>query len=298
MEQTIRRTFIPGGEWVYYKIYTGPKTADAVLTEILLPFVNDKSTVDIISEWFFIRYQDPHFHLRIRFKVRSINQIGRVIANLQKLLEDWVNDGRIWKVNLDTYNRELERYGFENIIASENLFCYDSMATIKFLDLIEGSEGEQLRWLYGLRSIDCLLEDFNYDLEEKEQLLESLKTSFGSEFGMSRFLKKQIDEKYRFSRHTINGFLSKQIGESSEYEEVFLLLKDRTKNSQTCVSKIINAISNQGFNMTKNELLGSYIHMLMNRLFKSKNRIHEMVVYDFLYRYYVSKRARLKHQKT
>ncbi|MFK7749084.1 MAG: lantibiotic dehydratase C-terminal domain-containing protein, partial [Kordia sp.] len=47
--------------------------------------------------------------------------------------------------------------------------------------------------------------------------------------------------------------------------------------------------------MPINDLMGSYMHMLMNRLFKSKNRIHEMVCYDFLYRYYKSMIARKKH---
>ena len=26
-----KRTFIPGSEWIYYKIYTGIKTADSIL---------------------------------------------------------------------------------------------------------------------------------------------------------------------------------------------------------------------------------------------------------------------------
>lgn len=43
------------------------------------------------------------------------------------------------------------------------------------------------------------------------------------------------------------------------------------------------------------DLMGSYVHMLMNRLFKSKQRMHEMVIYDFLYRYYKSELAKKKY---
>ena len=44
-------------------------------------------------------------------------------------------------------------------------------------------------------------------------------------------------------------------------------------------------------------LLASYIHMMMNRLFKSKNRLHELVLYEFLYRYYKGEQAKEKYIK-
>ena len=109
----------------------------------------------------------------------------------------------IWKVQLDTYNRELERYGANTMELSESLFCHDSWATLQFLDLIEGDEGERLRWLYGLRAIDGLLEAFQYNIGEKLQLMERLKIGFGQEFNMSRPLKKQLDGKYRKERERI-----------------------------------------------------------------------------------------------
>lgn len=39
--------------------------------------------------------------------------------------------------------------------------------------------------------------------------------------------------------------------------------------------------------------IASLLHMMMNRLFVSKNRLSEMVVYNFLMRYYKSKIARI-----
>lgn len=35
-------------------------------------------------------------------------------------------------------------------------------------------------------------------------------------------------------------------------------------------------------------LLKSYIHMMLNRLFCDKNRMHELVIYNFMNRYYKS----------
>ena len=46
------------------------------------------------------------------------------------------------------------------------------------------------------------------------------------------------------------------------------------------------------------QLLGSYIHMLLNRYFRSNQRAQETVVYDLLWTYYKSKYAQLKFSKT
>ena len=43
--------------------------------------------------------------------------------------------------------------------------------------------------------------------------------------------------------------------------------------------------------------LTSMIHMTMNRWFRSKNRLHELVIYDFLSRYYISEIAKNKNIK-
>ena len=39
-------------------------------------------------------------------------------------------------------------------------------------------------------------------------------------------------------------------------------------------------------------LLISMIHMSMNRWFRTKNRLHELVLYEFLTRYYTSETAK------
>ncbi|MDR0295220.1 MAG: hypothetical protein LBH91_03380 [Prevotellaceae bacterium] len=41
-------------------------------------------------------------------------------------------------------------------------------------------------------------------------------------------------------------------------------------------------------------MLSSYIHMTLNRLFRTQQRMHELVMYDYLFRYYTSMQARQK----
>lgn len=61
----IHRTFIPGSQWVYIKLYTGEKTADDLLIQVIAPVIKKVQKAQHIKKWFFIRYSDPDFHLRI-----------------------------------------------------------------------------------------------------------------------------------------------------------------------------------------------------------------------------------------
>lgn len=280
----VQRSFIVGSEWLYYKVYTGPKSADTVLTAIVLPLVEDFKAKRLISKWFFIRYGDPKHHLRIRFLVNEESNTAAIIQELFEALQPLVNKDIVWKIQLDTYHRELERYGPNTMVISESLFSHDSDAIVRFLDLIEGDEGEQLRWLFGLRMINSLLDVFEYALDSKLSLLEMLKTGFGKEFGMSRPLKKQLDDKYRKERQTIEHFMTFTTHE--EYTPILDILNNYVTDIQPLAQQLLTIEENQKLFVDKNNLLGSYIHMLMNRLFKSKNRLNEMVCYDFLYRYY------------
>lgn len=65
------RTFIPGSEWIYFKIYTGIKTADTILKNELYNFAREMKEKSLIDKWFFIRYTDPDFHIRLRLHLKE-----------------------------------------------------------------------------------------------------------------------------------------------------------------------------------------------------------------------------------
>ncbi|WP_394750050.1 thiopeptide-type bacteriocin biosynthesis protein [Spongiimicrobium salis] len=294
MAEEARYNFCVGSEWLYYKIYTGHKTADLVLTEIFKPISEQLMQEGIIDKWFFIRYGDPKHHLRIRFHCTDKIGVGKIIARYYDPLSQFLEQDLIWKIQLDTYNREIERYGQNTMELSETLFCYDSAIVVQFLDIIEGDEGEELRWLFGLRAIDHLLNCFMYLLEEKLVLMEGLKTGFGKEFGMSRPLKKQLDDKYRKKRSIIEQFMTFTKESHPDYELILEILKINGEKMKPIAQQILYFRNKEQLHVNFNDLMSSYIHMLMNRLFKSKNRLNEMVCYDFLYRYYKSIYARKK----
>ncbi|WP_299679489.1 thiopeptide-type bacteriocin biosynthesis protein [uncultured Dokdonia sp.] len=277
-----QRTFIPGDSWVYYKIYTGTKTSDIVLTEAIKPITEELFKKGCIDQWFFIRYADPKHHIRVRFHYKDTDAIGTIMKTVYARLHAFAKADLIWKIQIDTYNREIERYGEAHIEIAEQLFSYESDMIVNFLDLVDGEEGEELRWLFAIRALDNMLSDFDYSDDQKLAFMERLKTGFGMEFGMNKFLKKQLDEKFRAKREKITFFIDFKVEDKPEYEPLLELLAYKSEQSKSTIETLKKVASAEEIN----GYLGSYAHMLMNRMFRSKNRLHEMVVYDLLYRHH------------
>lgn len=279
MKKNLEVYNIPGGEWIYYKIYLGTKSADDLLVSSIHPFVKELINTNIIDQWFFIRYNDPKFHLRIRFKCNTENY-GRVLNGMHNILREQVRESIVWKVQIDTYNREIERYGISTMEFSERIFFYDSMM---ICCILENLEDENSRWLFGLKAIDSFLDLFNFNLDEKILLFQLLSTSFRAEFGKSKVLNSAINDKYRNYKLQIADMLE----DKNSNKKFYKLIGNKSKfiandEEYKLPSKLMDK-------NTFNSFISSHIHMTMNRLFKSKNRAHEMVCYDFLYRYYKSK---------
>ncbi len=289
----VQRKFIPGDKWLYYKIYTGPKTADRILSQILEPFASRLFQKGIIEQWFFIRYTDPNYHIRFRLNLKDKQFIGKAIHEFNQNISNLIKNGFVWKLLLDTYNREVERYGEATMELTEEMFFYDSVIVSQFIGTLEGESGEQLRWLFSIYGIDQLLDAFKYSLNEKHKLLNGLKNGFGHEFGMNKQLKFQLDKKFRNHRPLINQLMKG----NDQYAAIYSLMKTKNKNIAPVTEKILDLQKNDQLERNLNNFMGSYIHMFCNRLFKSKQRVHELVIYDYMERYYQSEIAKVKYMK-
>ena len=96
----IQRTFIPGSQWVYIKLYTGEKTADDILINVISLIIKKLQKKQYTEKWFFIRYSDPDFHLRIRLLVCDAQYIGEIIHLFYQKTNKWNNDYLLWKMQL------------------------------------------------------------------------------------------------------------------------------------------------------------------------------------------------------
>jgi len=290
-----KRTFTIGDEWLYFKVYTGFKTADTILTDTVFPLSQYFLKENFIDHWFFIRYSDPQFHLRIRFHIVKNENITPIIQRFNNAFQNYVNQNLVWKIQTDTYQREIERYSIELIELSEKLFHLNSEMICKTITLDRVKQDENLRWLLGLKMIDILLDDFDYSLQEKRDLLNTLQENYGKEFGINTDFRRQFGQKYRIEKIRIEKILAQNSERDDEYVDLFKPIFENSAASKSIIEEIkrrkqISKKSDETSFLQNN--LSSYIHMMLNRLFRTQQRTHELILYDYLFRYYNSLQKR------
>lgn len=282
----ICRNFALGSEWLYIKIYCGLNTTNILLTDIIKPLTEQCLENKIIDKWFFIRYADPHPHIRLRFH-GSGQFYSEVIHLFNQMLTPYLQTGMVHNFTTDTYKRELERYGDENIIESETLFFHDSVNTLNVLSL--ETEDKRLHWILALKGIDHLLDNFRLSIHTRKQLLTQMDNSFKEEFKMtSKNQKKSLSNKYRKERQYIEQVLSSKETDSIILSKAYGFFIEHGTQVKTTIDQLLLKHKNGTLKVNLGDLISSHIHMFLNRFFYSHQRSQEMVLYDFMLQYYTS----------
>ena len=285
----LQRNFPPGSEWLYAKIYCGPKWMDKLLLKELLPLVRHFQAQQLMDQWFFIRFQDPGHHIRIRFHLPQYPQSSNVVMQqVKNALAPYLENDTVQQIQFDTYTRELERYGAGAMELSETFFFHDSEAVIGLLSVIPGGETTD-RWLLALKGADDLLRDFGYTLPMKLQLLQQLQRQFFAEHHGDAALLLQLNNKYREHTRLIAGILSGNVNGHTLFADVEKILETRAAANREIFSKLPGIQTSVAAS-----LLPHYLHMFLNRMFTANARLHELVIYHYLMKYYTSQVARGK----
>ena len=280
----IKRIFVPGDEWLFFKVYCGVNTSDELLVKKILPLAHRLMKEKIIIRWFFIRYSDPDYHLRVRFLLNSTDDVGYVITKTRGCLSSYLKTNEVFKVVIDTYQREIERYGAKYIKLSEQVFHSGSecMATI----LKHFKENSALRWKAALLIADSVLSHLGLGLNQKKEFIERINDSFLREFNFNIHNSKCLNDAYRVKREAVADLVG-----GIDKDDMDSLIRKRVNTYAKEVVGIIGDIP------TGKLSISSYLHMEMNRLFTSNNRLNEMVVYNYLTRYYKSEIAKAKSRE-
>jgi thiopeptide-type bacteriocin biosynthesis protein len=299
----VRRTFPPGSEWLFAKLYTGTATADRVLRDVLAPVVREALAAGWSDGWFFIRYGDPEWHLRVRFHGDPEALTGRVLPALHAGVTPLLDDGRLWKLQLDTYEREVERYGGPlGIGPVERLFQADSEAVLEILDMLEGDEGADVRWRLAFYGVDALLNDLGLDAEAKLSVLGRMRQGFAQEFAgpadgdgkNAKALQVQLDQKFRAERPKLDPLLDAGGDPENAFAPALDVLGRRSRANAPILDELRRLEAAGKLQGKLADMAVSLAHMHVNRFIRSAARAHEMVLYDFLFQTHRSRAARAR----
>jgi lantibiotic biosynthesis protein len=290
-ENVVTQNFLPGNEWLYFKIYCGVKTADYILTEKLLPLANDLLDKGYIRRWFFIRYHDTDNHLRFRVQLKNNNESDIVLKSINNQLSPLFENSLIAKIQMEVYQRETFRYELDKIDTTEDLFFADSDFCANTINMLDPEDGSTVRWQIALRATVQYLDDFELTLEEKESYCEKVAANFFNENNGNPDFKKQLNDKYRKLRNSVEELMETENDSEREILPLLELLDQRSERNKPIIRQLQLDKKSDKFH----NLLFSYIHMMHNRLFISNQRKAEFIVYDLLARHYKSILARKKY---
>ncbi len=293
---SIARSFAPGSEWLYAKLYTGTATVDPVLAATA-PVVRGALDSGAADGWFFLRYGDPDWHLRLRLHGDPIRLTAEVLPALHEAARPLLADGRIWKVQLDTYDREIERYGGDlGMPLCEQIFAADSEAVLAIVCALSGDEGSDARWRLALVGIDRLLDDLDFDLPARRALVARLRAGHGREFRAGTHLERQLGQKYRAERLAIEELLSREAASDPEHPLApgLAALARRSLAIAPAASALRAIVAEGRLSVGLDHVAASLIHMHANRLLHAAARAQELVICDLLERLYTSRAARAR----
>ena len=285
-ETEIQRVFSPGSPWLYYKIYMGEQSTNEILLNHLLPFINHLQKENYIDQWFFIRYGDPKPHLRIRFHLTRPEAFQVILTNLNKILQPFLDSGIVWDIQLDTYKRELERYGKNNIPLFEQIFHYDSLTTCQALQTIEQTiDSQDFLMLYTLKSMDTYLSMVWDNLTDKKNFIEQMKKGYNHEFNANKHTNKAINKLYE----KLLSFIER-VETEPVLQEIWAMfetiIKERTEIVESQIKTIVHLDQEKQLHIPLTSGLESLLHMAINRLASTQQRKHELVFHNLLFRYY------------
>ncbi|MEO6523090.1 MAG: lantibiotic dehydratase [Mucilaginibacter sp.] len=283
-EKVDNRKFIPGSEWLYLKLYCHSIRSNELLADVIGGALKKLKKSNLVNEWFFIRYVDPGYHIRLRLKVEP-QQHQKVLNILNTSLNTYVNTGLVSNYIIDTYERELERYSISYMAHFENVFYASSNFILTFLKQHSGIVNAKQILEFAMISVNDMLLALGLEGKSLVAFLEHVFTSFSNEFSSIGDLKYQLDTEFRKQKTVIEWVRKNDVA----YYQDRNLIKARKLFIQS-LSHLKQATSAKS--KWKDKWISDLVHMHLNRLFVTDSRKQEMMVYYFMLKYERSVQAR------
>jgi thiopeptide-type bacteriocin biosynthesis protein len=272
----------PGGTWLYAKLYGGPAALDDLLIMTVLPLARMAVNEGLAVKWFFIRHEDPEPHLRVRFHGSHARLRRDLFPKLVSAVKPLLKSGPLWKIQFDTYDREVDRYaGPQGMATAESVFCVDSEAVLSVLQALKDLRFSDRRLHVAALGVDRLFSDFGFDWSER-----ILATRLARDFVEKRLrpeetLKKKLGDAFRDERLPLEALLLGS-SESPAWESYKL----RSAHLVPLIERLRQLEQTGRLTRNLRDIVLSYVHMHVNRVMPSTAAILEYTVYDFLARVY------------
>jgi len=276
---------VPFDEVIYVKLYGGAEAIDATVLPQVRGWLERQRQAGLLARWFFIRYRDSDWHLRLRmFPVKGKH--AELLVRAAGMADAAQQEGDIISFEFAPYEREMIRYGGPGqIVAHEKLFCIDSELIVRMLDQAAFGGAPPTRWRMAMLAIDALLSDFGLEIAAKSALMNTMANNFKLEFQLTKQQTVMLGTEHRRDARELLAALRGTADAPGWALELRTLLETMSAARRGLARPLLTAPA-----PTQSELsmVSSHVHMLCNRLFADQGRQYEVVVYDYLVRSYRS----------
>ncbi|QES87613.1 lantibiotic dehydratase [Rhizosphaericola mali] len=269
-----KRTNYPQDGWLYYKIYCHEGSANNIIGNYIFPLSTELENADIISKWFFIRYNDNGFHIRLRFLVKE-GQLQEVMEKCHAVFAELESAGTVSQIQTVPYERELERYG-KNIINAETFFHIDSRLAACYLHYCQRNWDQPEYYALVFQSINVLTDKMGLGLKEKAVFHEKSYESLRAELQQHTEIYRELQPVFRKFRNVMTLLHHSLDGNK--------IVKDEFRRFQASLESF-------DFNKEISDLfsiLPSLVHMQLNRILVCDFRRQEMIVHYIMWKHYIS----------
>jgi thiopeptide-type bacteriocin biosynthesis protein len=293
-ELSVARSFPPGSGWLFAKLYAGAATLDELLAEVVAPTSEEARRSGAADSWFFIRYGDPDPHLRVRYRGAPERLWSELLPALGRRAAPLIDAGVMWRFELATYEREVERFGGPaGMELCESLFAADSDAVVAMVADLTGASADD-RWRIALRGMDDLLADLGYAVEQRHRVVEMHRDGLAREYRADTAAFREMGARYRAERGRMATLLGGRAAGSTGSPGSAALtscldhLARRSERARP-LGRELRARAGAGqLAASLDDIARSLVHLHLNRLLRSSQRAQELVLCDLLRRHYES----------
>lgn len=264
----VKKSFLPGSDWIYYKVYLSRSISDRLIVDFYDKIIAPSLKEDLVDCWFFIRYMDPKFHLRIRMHLKEETSNYIVTKKIEAFFYSYFDQGLISEFNHSTYVRELDRYGSVNIALFEKLFETSSTLVVKLLCEIQRDISID-RHIVCVIGTDVTLRSFGISIEKRIDIFRTLGESMRS--NLSPFYQEIIDRYYQENYSNQSSKIINLLLELAnrafcdhQYATTLTLLVDYLTAVEDMTAKIVGNSATE--KQSVEELAKIVSHLFINRI--------------------------------
>jgi lantibiotic biosynthesis protein len=280
------RRFEPGSEWLL-PASTGPRRSPIAYSPICSAPRRDRlRAASLIDRWFFTRYRDPDRHLRVRFHGLPDQLLREVLPALSEVIAPALDAGLIYRVTVDTYEREVERYGgLEGVELMEAASEADSDAVLAVLG---HSVNQAHRRYLAVASVAALYAQSGLDMLARHQCCDFLRRAFSDRNRSSLGTLLAADE--RAERSDLEAAVASL--DDPGAPPTVQALRARSGALRPVLARF-RAVHEAGrLEQPLTDVLCSVAHMFVNRFLREAGHRDELRVHDALARLYEGQLAR------